>query len=165
MPGTALKSGDTLTVSCERKPQSAPERAGASDNRQRYPGGLITVATIAQASTIPLVEYYTPPLSDAVTAALQRELAQLRQSNQAMQATIQALGGRIQTLDAATSFMRPGGAACVIVPPGRCPAGWTSFGNMRVVQRAGQRTPLQAGDGAGGGMEWKVGDLCCGRDG
>jgi hypothetical protein len=71
MPGTPLKSGETIALDCKRLPTFIDE------NRNNYKGGLIGIATSAEVAQVPLIAYSSPPLYETTAESLSRQIKEL----------------------------------------------------------------------------------------
>jgi hypothetical protein len=79
LQGVSLKSGDNLTLSCERKPA-----ASIGNGPLHYEGGIVGIATTSDSATVPLISYYKPPIGETVADTLDRRIRLLEQQHAAL---------------------------------------------------------------------------------
>jgi hypothetical protein len=74
LQGVSLKSGDNLTLNCERKPNTE-----TVNGLLHYEGGIVGIATTSDTARVPLISYYKPPIDETVADALDRRIRSLEQ--------------------------------------------------------------------------------------
>lgn len=119
IPGTTLKSGETIALDCNRTATDVGE------GRNSFRGGLIGIATSAEVAQVPLISYSSPPIYKSTAESLSKQIKSLQEELSSVRTfNKEYTEKRVGELDAAlqksgSDVVTPGGNSGTA----RCPAG------------------------------------------